>query len=705
MSIRTYNKDHRKEHAGVSLAAPISIVAPTSDDPMVFWTHHKEPCEVNLHRFSLGQEKYAHPFSGGAKFIPFTGRSQLIRQLVPAIKEALLYTIEGTVDSYMNSLRAWWRVLDKVEAEAEKVNQPMTRVDDVRLLTNIHSAAAHSSGMNRHLFGTFRSLVDSTRKALNLRETYWESPEDAREQKRIPSQEQRNALRFAVRNKCRRVLERWALADRLNQSDTMPDDPHEAEIWRNVKYMRHIQKKTGKTLPKPDDLDGEIEPWALNVRGNFKLPIRESVFPNYWDATAVWHQCLLNTGWNPSTLTSMDITQNILTDHFKDAPHDPHRRFVLSPQTYELVGNKQRAGGKEQFVTGQWKTLDGPGHLIKTYLERVEPLREVLKQQLAQEQVVYQQIDAADYKARTAQFEKVKYLEQGVRSVWLCVNRHGNVSWIDNKLASTSYIEGKPTTYLDDILHSLNKKRSSENLKRVGNNETSHDTLLPIPHVAPKDFRLWFADYVYRSSRGNILHVKKALNHSQLGTSIGYVDNNILNQEANSAARQFLSILVQELDSGRVDLTILSHLYRYGVLTPEQEELLAKARILPKSRMNVACKDTSHPPPHIKAVVGEKCDVQRCLLCLENAVLLPESLDGIAMRVEELRALQCFLSIESWIDDKYDIELKNNLMALRKFDLNKGMDARNKWAKAIASGAHYVPGIPFIDLPELLNLV
>lgn len=730
MSIRTYNKDHLKEHAGVALAAPVRVEAPQSGDPLVFWTHHeKEPCEVNLHPFAEGKNEANTPHHGGLIFLPFTGRPELILQLAPSIEEALSYAAKGTVDTYMNALREWWRVLDGVEAAATIANQPMTRVDDVRLLTHIHSDFAHRSGLQRQRFSTFRALVDTTRLAIGVRRTYWESPEEPDKLKHIPPQEQRNALRFAVRRACRSVLDRWAQCDRLDQSDTEPSDPQEAELWRNVKFMRNIQKKTGKTLPTPDDLYDVIPPWTLNGRGNFKLPLRESVFPTHLDADSVWHLCVLNTGWNPSTLTSLDVTKKFLFDHFKDDPNDSHRRFVLSPQTYELVGRKERAGGNEQFVTGQWKTQDGPGHLIKTYLDRVEPLREVLNEQLAQERLKYEEMKDADYGARTAQFGKVKALEQGVRSVWLYLNRSGDISWLTNEPKRSGVVNGKQVNFLVKVSHSVNTQTDSKwakenarrsnvnarllaiNARRAKRDRKSFALLAPleplphIPHVTAKDFRLWFADYVYRASYGNMLNVKKALNHSRLVTSSGYTNTNILNQEASDAARRFLNILVEELDAGRVDLTILAHLYRHDTLTAEQEELLAQARTLPKSRMNVACKDARNPPSHIKATPDDDCDVQRCLLCPENAVLLPESLDGIAMRTEELRALQGFLPIETWIEEMYEIELKHNLMALRKFDLNQGLAARKKWARAISSGEHYVPGLPLASSPDLMELV
>lgn len=655
MSIRKYNKDHLKKHAVVMLAAPVRVDAPGSDDPLVFWTQHdKHPCEVNLHSFATGQRK-SHVIAGGKKFIPFTGRPELISQLAPAIEEALSYVAIGTVEGYMAALRQWWRILDAVEAAAAAAGQPMKRVEDVRLLTHVHSEFAYRNGIIRQTFGKFRTLVDTVRMALGARQTYWESPERPDVQKHIPPLEQRNALRFAVRRICRSTLE---------------------------------------TLEQSDGLNGTIE-----------LPFRKSAYPNHWDADAVWHLCVLNTGWNPSTLTTLDATKTLLTNHFKDDPADPHRRFVLSPQTYELIGEKQRAGGKEQFVTGQWKTQDGPGHLIKTYLARVEPLRELLKQQLAQERLRYEQMGNADYQALRTQFAQIKTLERGVRSVWLYLDRNGKISWIHDKSTRSGNVNGKQVAFLDEVVHMLNTQRATTNLRRAENREDLTSPLAPIPHVAAKNFRLWFADYVYRASHGNMLQVKKALNHSRLSTSTGYTNTNILNQEASDAARRFLNIFVGELNTGRVDLTILAHLYRHGMVTPEQEELLAQARTLPKSRMNVGCKDARNPPPHIKATPDQDCDVQRCLLCLENAVLLPESIGGIAMRVEELRALQGSLPIETWVEERYDIELKNNLMALRKFNLNQGLAARKKWAQTIASGDHYVPGLPLASSPDQMELV
>lgn len=728
MSIRTYKKDHLKQHAGVALVVPVGVNSPESGDPLVFWTQHeKAPSEVNLHPFDTGQEKSNHKSGGGFNFTPFTGRPELIRQLTPAIKESLSYAAKPTVANYMHALRSFWRILDQVESAAATSGQKMTRVESVGQLTQMHREYVDRSGMINQMFVKLRGLVDVTRVAIGLSQTYWESPELSAAQKHIPSQEERNALRFEIRSLCRNVLRRWEDSDRLSQSDAKPDDPQDAELWMNVRLMRELQKKTGKILPKLGDLPEGTPFWARNTRGNFHSKIRNSVFPDHHDADAVWSQCLLNTGWNPSTLTNLDVTKNILKSHFKDLPNDPHQRFVLTADTYELVGEKERSGGKEQFITGQWKSLDGPGHIIKTYLERVEPLRNILKEQFAQEKRKYENMEDAKYQERAAQFAKVKALEKGCHSVWLFVDRNGSVNWIHEKIGTSGFLGGKSVTFLEEVAclaserreadrvkenirrSQLNLRLASVNSQRVQRGKKSLAMLAllgpikPVPHAAPKHFRVWFADYVMRMSNGNLLHLQKALNHSRLGTSIGYTKTNIANQEASDSARRFLNILVKELDSGRVDLTIVAHLYRYGNITPEQEQILAQLRTLPKSRLNIGCKDAAHPPSHLKSTEGEQCDVQRCLLCPEHAVLLPESMDGIAMRAEELRALQGVLPIETWVEDQYEIELKNNLTALRKFDVNHVLAARKKWAQLIAYGEHYVPGLPLAPSPDLME--
>lgn len=65
------------------------------------------------------------------------------------------------------------------------------------------------------------------------------------------------------------------------------------------------------------------------------------------------------------------------------------------------------------------------------------------KRNLSTKKLKYEEMQDADYEARTAQFAHVKNLEQGCRSVWLYVDRHGKISWIHHKSSGSGLVNGK----------------------------------------------------------------------------------------------------------------------------------------------------------------------------------------------------------------------------------------------------------------------
>lgn len=684
MSIREYDKDHLKKYTGVGPATFDGLNAPESDDPLIFWTKHEtEVVQINLYPFASGQVKSKIL---NANFIQFTGRPHLIRQLAPAIKEGLLGVRPCTAGNWMSSLRSWWRILDAVEAASEETGVPMTPVEDVRQLTAIHCEFAHRSGMRATSFTLFRTLVDTVRASLGVRPLHWQAPERPNARRHQPPEDQVKILRFALKQAWRDVQTKWALMDRLRlETLVTKDDSEETDLHRHVQYMHSIQIKSGRLLPTPDELRDGVDQASFKATTGFSLrTLRGTLFPTRADVDAAFHLCLCNTGWNPSTLFSLDATKKILITHPKDRSDNFNKRFVLRPETYALKGNKARSGDKEQMIVGLWKTSTGPGHVIRAYMERVEPLRSLLNARLVKERRRYADLASIDasYEETASQFELVQRLEQGCRSVWLYIDIFGEIVWLKSRLRfGYDNGKGKKLAFITLVLDELNAKRACLNKT-------------PIPHVTQADFRDFFATYVWRASGGNILSVKRALGHAQLSTTADYLNNNVLNKEADDSARSFLNALVGELGKGRLDLTILTHLQRHGVVTAEMEQRLADHRALVRSRMKIACKDPRNPPKQIRASGHGFCDDNRCLLCPENAVLLPESYDGIAMRAEEILALQTALPIEAWINADYPLELKNNLAALRLFDLNLVLRSRQHWARAIASGEHFVPGLP-----------
>ena len=684
MSIRKYNKDHLKERSGLDFDTFDVLDAPVSDDPLIFWTKHEtDSHQINLHEFAQGKLRGN---ANTVNFTPFSGRPNLIAQLAPGINDHLLGARPRTASNWITALRAWWRVLDEVEAAAGQTGMHVTRLEDVRQLTAIHAEFAHRCGMSAMSFTLFRTLADITLLALGARALHWQAPERHETKRHMLPEDHVKVLRFELKHAWWGVLEKWALMDRLlSETEITPNNSSVADLRRHAQYMRSMQRKFGKVLPTPDELrDGVDQDQFCAKTGLTLKTLRETVFPTRWDVDAAFHLCLANTGWNPSTLFALDVTKKILITHPKDAPDSFYNRFVLRPETYALTSNKARSGGKEQMVVGLWKTTAGPGHVIRTYMERVKPLRELLIARLAEERRRYVELVRCgiSYEECALHFKRVQRLEQGCRSVWLYVDRSGDLVCLHSKILDSHISDtGKKIAFLNLVLNQVNAKRAAHNN-------------VPIPHVTQSDFRDFFATYVWRASGGSILAVKRALGHAHLRTTTGYLDNNVLNQEADDAARGFLNVLVGELDKGRLDLTILAHYQRHGAVTSKMEQRLAEYRSMGRSRLKIACKDPRNPPPQIRISGQGLCNDNRCLLCPENAVLLPESYDGIAMRVEEILELQACLPIETWLNADYPLELKNNLAALRLFDPNLVLKSRQRWAHAIANGEHYVPGVP-----------
>jgi hypothetical protein len=672
MSIRRYEKDHLREHAGVELAMQQSISPPEPEDTLCFWTlHETENTLADLRIFAQGES--------GKRVTHFSGRPHLIRQLTPAIRAGLLGLRRGSVKTYLNTLRVWWRILDVVEAAAADTGQPMDRVEDVRQLTEVHCQMAHRSGMRNGNFSLFRTFANLTLTNLGARQLYWDSPERLKPQRYLPPDEHVKTLRIGLKREWQKTLRRWELADGWRSGAIVPSGPEEVRLYEHYSHFDAMREKLGKALPSYQEISAGDSNFSRNTGLTLGI-MNGGLFPDRWDADAAYYQCLSMTGWNPGTLFGLDATRDILRTHPKNL-----KQFLLNDETYELTGAKPRAGGREQTVIGLWKTTVGAGYIIRKMLERTAPLRAELLQELSAERARYAEMtdSGAAEDALNAKYIQVQELEAGCRSVWLYVDWKWRINWLkDSTTQSFSTDDGRRKPYIFMLTLRINAQRADRGEP-------------PIEGLAAGDFRDAFATYVYHQSGGNILAVMRLLNHASIRSSQCYVDNNILNAENNAAYLKFVNTLFGELKQGRLDLSILAYLVRHGEVTPAMLERLGEYRLLQKSRIMVACKDPRNPPLAIdRDMDGRRlCGPQRCLLCKKNAIFLPESLDGIAMRVEELLALQTALPIETWFKSNFPDELENGEAVLRLWDAKRVVEARAKWANAIAAGEHYVPGL------------
>lgn len=681
MGIRTNTntKDHLRQDAEATRLSLVESAAPQPpvDDLLRFYTSHRtKACAVDLNVFKSGQQ--TRPNRGGTWAGPFTGRPELIAQLAPAIRDQLSPLAEKSVDLYLVSLRAWWRLFDAVETSAVGAAPPITSVAD---LSDVHRQFALDHGMRRGEFGLFLLLANTTRTALGLKPLYWQAPEDKVASRHLPPQWQTDVVRRELKHRWFSVIDRWSLADELRKCraplvdrDTAPEVHVEQErLLRNYERFDAVVAATSNLRPQLDSLTDGVTYQSFYKQGfNIGDMLRGS-YPDGDDVRAAFHLCLATTGWNPAVLLSLDVTQVLIEQH----PKDPGR--------YILRGTKAR-GDTEQLNEGLLKSQGSAGVVIQTLVARTSLLRDSLRTdlQLCRAQLAQMTSNATHEDADLeAMRNRITALEQGLRSPWLFLSSgKTGPQWLtDNNFAKGSERGGgRYSTYLGDLITAVNMRQPRER---------------QLSRLKPSDLRDAYAAYVYHASGGSVLSVMKALGHREVRSTQGYLHNTLLKEEHRKLFGTFSEALWNEMEAhGRVDPTILAQRSRNGGISSEQRERLHSYRTMMLSRIGVGCADPMHPPRHIdpnfKPDGKALCHVQRCTLCLENAVLLPESLPGLCKRLAELRHLRSQMSVAAFQESSFLEEMDNTELALLAFDAEEVRRSIEDWEGRIASGTHKV---------------
>lgn len=682
MGIRTNTntKDHLRQNEGALRLSLVESAAaqPPANDPLRFYTSHKtKACVVDLNVFRTGESTRSR--KGGSWAGPFTGRPELIAQLAPAILDQLSPLAEKSVNHFLFSLRAWWRVFHEVDTSAAGAFPALTSVAQ---LTDVHRQVALDRGMRSNEFNSFLSLANTTRKALGLKPLYWQPPEDKAPNRHLPPQWQTDIVRRELKHRWFSVIDRWSLADDLRKHhaplvdrDAAPEAHLEQlRLLRNYERFDAVMAEAGTLLPQLDSFTENVSRSTL-YRDGFNLgDMICGSYPDGNDIRAAFHLCLATTGWNPAVLLSLDATQAFIEQH----PKDPGR--------YILRGTKARAKDTEQLNEGLFKSQGSAGVVIQTLMARTTLLRESLNTDLHLCRTQFAQMTSMTHTAAdmVAMRTRITALEQGVRSPWLFVSSKGTaeIKWLtdENFARGSDRTKRKATTFLDEFITAINLKQPKDK---------------QLSRLRASDLRDAYAAYQYHASGGSILYVMKALGHRSVRSAKGYLDNTLLKEEHRKLFGTFSDALWSEMEAhGRVDPTILAQRSRYGGISSEQRERLHNYRTMMRSRIGVACADPMNPPRHIdpdfKPDGKAKCHVQRCTLCLENAVLLPESLPGLCKRLAELRSLRSQMSMAAFQESSFPEETDNTELALLAFDAEESKRLLEEWEGRIASGAHRV---------------
>lgn len=722
MTIRNKNKDHLKVHGGVELVVP--AVAPSSDDPLCFWTGHlTENHLVNLHEFADGASESNRPNGGGSWSGAFSGRPELIAELAQAIEAQLALKTKVTCVNTLAALRKFWRTCDQLESTVTKDGQTLNSLTSVRNLTHLHETAMHRAKFERVRFGTVLNILNNTRRRMRLGALVWTAPKPGDPDRKLIPDSHAKALKIGIKRDWEQVRKKWRRNDAIRhgeEPDTLTEfekqDPPAVRAYaeqnemlqKNWQHFKRIQESSDTLNPTGEQLlDGKSK-HLYGLRGLLWSTMRAIAFPTSEEANVAFHAALMRSGWNPSTLiTGIDATlPSSVFQHPKDA-----KQSVLLVEAEEgeaadnaedieefnMQGKKRRAGGRLQFCMGLKKDPDTPPNIVAAYLERTKELRAQLHQDVKDASAQYQQLQEQDAPKKDIerQFKRLQTLQQGTRNVWLYVDYKGYINWLDGTLwklfLSPDSTNSKGTvSYLEVVIKRLNVQREQRQEEQIA-------------VVTPADFRDIYARWVYVQTGGNILAVMIALGHARLKSTDGYLTNNIYSAENDEAVRSFMTHLFEELSIGRLDLTILAQLVRHGPMNEEMHERLAEYRSLTRSRINVACADIKNPPLKIDPdhVRGKRCGTHRCLRDCPHARYLPESVDGIAMRVEELRVMSDHLPLNTWSNGDFEKELEAAEYLLANLYARDEVEkARSHWREKILSGKHVVPDVGFIRQKE-----
>lgn len=661
--IREYVKWH-VDNLPIISASNIKLSSVAEERDLKFWTHTStQPIYVDLTDFAIGRN------SNRSKFV-FSGRPNLIEELFPFIKSTLRSSRKVSVKSSVTILRKWFSLFDDVERELEKHGEPIQRLDSVAHLSAIHHALAYDS-LDVGAFTWFVGLVNRVRASMGLMHLFWEGPKSSPIVRELPSQQETSELRNYLKKRWQTVRQHWSELDAIRDHCFTANTSEDQRLHTQWRILNEACLKYDTLVPSAKQL-GEFRRTNEKHDPNFfALEIRREQCINAMEIDTAFHMCLAGTGLNPSVLYMLDATdvESWLYSH----PTDPER--------YVLSGSKPRSAGRLQPIVGLWKTKFGSGYIINSVLKRTSPLREELKVRLKEARDLFEALSKSDASEsrRLKQYKIVSSLESAIRCVWLYVCAHGRIRWANSQILYPA-IDRSRSTYMISLILEINEARKKEGKRSI-------------PHISPGDFRDVFSTYVWHQSGGNIFCVMRSLHHARLSTTQCYVENTLLNSERNVQVSKFMENLFDQLGGGSLDITKLAHLQRFGDMSPEMESRLVEIRKLQRSRLNIACKDPDNAPPNIQEGPAGKCRTHRCLLCEKNSIILPESLDGIAMRVEELIQIQATLPIESWFVSDFQLELDNANAALQLFEKLMVDQARAIWRDRIVKGLHLIPGL------------
>ena len=381
---------------------------------------------------------------------------------------------------------------------------------------------------------------------------------------------------------------------------------------------------------------------------------------------------LIKTGWNEAVALNIDC-------------EDYLRAHVGDPDRHLLHSIKVRAGGTEQVHVGQNKEEWSPGNLVKKMIERSEPLRDLLREQLAK-----LELQTEGQLLTDAQTLQIVLLKQSIRSPWLhaTMSMKCNIEDFDPKnpdwrirALTAADVNARNFSGVNLITH----LQSEANLVLA-----SHRHPL-IEEITLSDVRDAYINWAYSSSGYEWMMAKLAAGHTTIQAAISYLRTRALKQHGENAVRQLNAILFDEIKTRhRLEPIFLYARVNRGSVSEEQRQRWAQGK--DRTRVGTGCVDFKHPPKHMAPhhQEGKGCRTQRCTLC-EHAIVFQDSYHHLARRKAELMEHQGKVGMMVWAATDFPDELIKLEQTLAGYDHALVAESLAHWQEEINTGRHIPP--------------
>lgn len=592
----------------------------------------------------------------------FSGRPHLTEELIPVLAARYGSAPSATWANIRHALRTFWRYLDADSAFLDV--QHLADVVDIHGVRFKRYVFDNSAGTAAYKF--VRTILQAAKRHHGQATLFWTGiPHSKPKDKDIPSPEAVRAFYIALKSEARAIKRMFSEGEELADKGFDPRgemrDPGSARWEWRENHAWIVRDLTRDFVPdKQGFLDNGAHglykantPEQYHTGPEYLAPGQEEraregfvgklrwFFPAFHDTAIFFLLFQIGTGWNESTVCSIDVSEEgrWLEDH------------PLRPDLKMIRSWKARAG-RDQVAISLAKPEFHPHQILRFMIERTRPLRATLEREIARiDSMLAFPEPGGDLDALRRRREQ---LAVKARSPWLflATNKVGEVSAIQS---------GNP--HLNGVLRAtIERHELGTYAEELADFTTS-------------DFRDAWIGYAYEKSGYNWLVAQMAAGHADPETVRRYLAQRRWRSFGERKVRALQDAIMREIRERRIlDGAALRILVQRGDITEEQRKRLEDYR--KRTRLGTGCKDPRNPPSHVAPdhSAGKLCRVQRCTIC-HHAVLFDESLDGIALRMAELTVIQERTPLAAWHESSYAVEKEATEFALRLFDETQAKQA------------------------------